>query len=266
MTNIVFWSPEPGQTGTTSNIIAISILAALSMKKKVCLTQTHFDNKTLESALFGRGINNELLENMGIDILLKASKACELDKQLIENTSFTLLKGLHNLPGTTKINKESFEDDFIANHAYIYDKLSGFFDLVFTDVSAGENKISEALMRSADKIVINLNQNDKTIQSFITKYGHLHNKAVYLIGNYHMGSRYNLINLERCYPFLKKRTSVIPFDVNYMDSFSDGKTIPFFLKNTLATREDDRKFFLQAKKSLELILKDPLEREDEMCC
>lgn len=266
MINIVFWSPEPGQAGTTSNIIAVSILAALSMGKKVCLTHTHFNNRTLESALFGRGMNQEILENMGVDFLLKASKAFDIDKHVAENASFTLLKGLHILPGTTKINEESFEEDFIANRAYIYDAISESFDIVFTDVSSGENRLSKELIKAADRVVVNLSQNDKLIQNYKNKFEHLQNKAAYIFGNYHMESRYNLKNLKRCYPFLRKCSGMIPFDINYMDYFSDGKVIPFFLKNTLATREDDRNFFYHVRNSLDLILKVPIEMEEEMCC
>jgi MinD-like ATPase involved in chromosome partitioning or flagellar assembly len=264
--NIVFWSPEPGQTGTTSNIIAVAILAALSMGKKVCLTQTHYNNRTLESALLGRGVNQEILEDMGIDFLLKSSKAFAIDKNVIENASFTLLKGLHILPGTTKINEQLYEEDFISNRAYIYDALSRSFDIVFTDVSSGDNKLSKELMQSADKVVVNLNQNDKLIQYYINNFDYLKDKAVYLLGNYHGESRYNLQNIKRCYPFLKKKISTIPFDVNYMDYFNDGKVIPFFLKNTLATREDDRNFFEQVKNSLKFILRICLDKEEEMCC
>lgn len=266
MINIVFWSPEPGQTGTTSNIIAIAILAALSMGKKVCLTQTHYNNRSLEAALLGRGMNQEILQDMGVDFLLKSSKAYAIDKSVIENASFTLLKGLYIIPGTTKRNEQLFEEDFIANRAYIYDALSKSFDYVFTDVSSGDNKLSKELLVGADRIVVNLNQNDKLIQNYCNKYDFLKGKTVYLIGNYHMESKYNLQNLKRCYPFLRKKTNIIPFDVNYMDYFNDGKVIPFFLKNALATREVDRNFFVQVKRSLEFILRVPLEKEEEMCC
>lgn len=266
MSNIVFWSPEPGQTGTTSNIVAVSILAALSMGKKVCLTQTHYNSRSLETALLGGRMNQEILEDMGIDFLLKASKAFAIDKNVIENASFTLLKGLHILPGTTSLNKQLFEADFISNRAYIYEALSRSFDYVFTDVSSGDNKLSMELIKGADRVIVNLNQNDKLIQTYINKYNTLEDKVVYLIGNYHAESRYNLQNLKRCYPFLRKKTYIIPFDVNYMDYFNDGKVIPFFLKHTLAIREKDKNFFGKVKDSLEFILRLPLDKEDEICC
>lgn len=266
MINIVFWSPEAGQTGTTSNIIAIAIFAALSMGKKVCLTQTHFGDRTLESALLGRRMNHEILENMGIDFLLKSSKAFDINKNVIENASFTLLKGLYILPGTTKINQELFEEDFITNRQYIYDALSSSFDIVFTDVSSGDNRLSKELINAADRVVVNLNQNDKLIQNFKDNSDSFCDKAVYLLGNYHIDSKYNVHNLKRCYPFLKKKTSVIPFDINYMDYFSDGKVVPFFLKNSITTRKDDQNFFEEIRNTLELILKVELEKEEEMCC
>ncbi|MFV0342403.1 MAG: hypothetical protein ACK5JH_05850 [Anaerocolumna sp.] len=266
MLNIVFWSPEGGQTGTTSNILAVAILAALTMGKKVCLTQTHFKDRTLESALLGRGINQEILENMGVDLLLKSSKAYALDKNVIENASFTLLKGLHILPGTTKLNEKIYEEDFIANRTYIYESLSSNFDITFTDVSSGDNPLSKELMEAADTVVVNLSQNDKLMQDYSKNYCYLKEKAIYLIGHYHKESRYNLKNLKRSYPFLRKNTTFVPFDVNYMDYFNDGKVIPFFLKNSLATREEDRSFFAQVENSLEMILRVNRDKEDEMCC
>lgn len=265
MKNIVFWSPEQGQTGVTSNIIAVSALAALTMGKKVCLTHTHFNNTSLETALLGKKLSHEIFENMGVDFLLKSSKACDIDKNVIENASFTLLKGLYILPGTTKVNEELFEEDFFRNRACIYDALANSFDIVFTDARAGNNWLSKELMKAADTVVVNLNQNDRLIYDYANQYGYLDKKAVYILGNYHMNSRYNIQNLKRCYTFLKKKTAVIPFDVNYMDCFNDGKVIPFFLKNTLATREDDRNFFKQVRDSMELILQIPMEKE-EMCC
>lgn len=266
MINIVFWSPEAGQTGTTSNIIAVSVLAALTMGKKVCLTHTHFNNRNLELALLGKGMNPEILEDMGVDIMLKACKAYHIDKNIIENASFTLLKGLYLLPGTTKVNKKIFEEDFIKNKMYIYEALESYFDIVFTDVTAGANRLSQELLKDADVVVVNLSQNDKLIENYRKNYEFLNQKAIYILGNYHTDSRYNIVNLKRCYNFLRKKTAVIPFDINYMDYFSDGKAIPFFLKNTLTTREEDKIFFKQVQASLELILKIQLDKEEEMCC
>lgn len=266
MINIVFWSPEAGQTGTTSNIIAVSVLAALTRGKKVCLTHTHFNNRNLEAALLGKGINHDILENMGVDFLLKSSKAQHIDKNVIENASFTLLKGLYVLPGTTKVNEMLFEEDFIKNKDYIYDALSSNFDIVFTDVTSGENRLSQELIKNADLVVVNLSQNSKLIDNYRRKYENLDERAIYFLGNYHSNSRYNIGNLKRCYNFLRKKTAVIPFDVNYMDYFSDGKVIPFFLKNTLATRDEDKIFFKQVQESLELILKMQLIKEEGICC
>lgn len=266
MINIVFWSPNSGQTGTTSNIIAVSALAALTLGKKICITHTHFKDQSMESALFGKGLNNDLLENMGIDLLIKASKAHDIGKDVIENTTFTLLRGLHVLPGTAKTNETLFEDEFLMTREHIYRGLSKSFDIVFTDVMSGTNKISEVLLETADIVVINLNQNNRVIGKYLDEYFHLDKRAVYIISNYHEDSKYNIQNLKRSYPFLKKRSTFIPYDTNYMDYYCDGRVVPFFLKNTLASHQEDKYFFEQVRKTLEMIMNVSDQKEEERCC
>ena len=110
MSKIIFWSPVHGQTRTTSNILAISLLAGLSYHQKVLLTQTQFHYNNLEAPLVGSNsshissqISKDFFLDVGLDAVMRNFKASQLTKDEIENCCITWPEiNLSLLPGTLK--------------------------------------------------------------------------------------------------------------------------------------------------------------------
>ena len=66
---VAFWSNVHGQTGVTSNVIALALMAAIE-KKKVALLQSHFVLNNMSKPLVGTDVNPEEFRDTGIDALI----------------------------------------------------------------------------------------------------------------------------------------------------------------------------------------------------
>ncbi|NLK75112.1 MAG: hypothetical protein GX288_07485 [Clostridiales bacterium] len=249
---ITFWSPYPGQAGTTSNILAVSLITTLLYKKPILLTQTHFNYSNLERPLVGSNLRisetSDYFMDMGLDALIRYFKAAKLNNDIIENCCISLPKtSLRLLPGTCKTNRESFEyemNNIIVNLFRVMER-SG--NIIFTDVSSGDNPISLKIINASDLLVINLNQNISLLDNFFNKYNNVPaNKVFYLIGNYDKNSKYNINNIRRRYrKYINIHNSgVVPYNTKYLDALCDGNIIEFFLDNLKCTKKDLNWYFI----------------------
>jgi hypothetical protein len=83
---LAFWS-NYHQTGTTTNLVAISSMIVLEYRLKLLLAHNHFDRSALESSFIDREyIKNELtsLNDVGIDGLSSFIKYNKVDKENIK--------------------------------------------------------------------------------------------------------------------------------------------------------------------------------------
>lgn len=254
---IIFWSPLPGQAGTTSNILAVSLYAGLLYKKQILLTQTHFNYSNLEAPLVGSNLKvketSEYFMDVGLDALIRNFKAAKLDNDIIDNCCISLPNTrLSLLPGTSKINRESFEyelNSVILNLLRVIEK-SGHF--IFADVSSGDNPISMKIINASDLVVINLSQNISVMDDLFKKYNQLIPKKVfYLIGNYDKNSKYNINNIRRRYrKYINIYNSgVIPYHTKYLDALCDGRVIEFLMENLNCAKKDENWYFINQIKN-----------------
>ncbi len=252
---IAFWSPVPGQSGTTSNMLAAAVMSAMILKKRTFLLQSHLSDRGLEKALLGKEADGEMFENIGLDSLSRNIKVSELNEEVIHASSLSLYNNrLHLLPGTAKENKNLFEEDMTAALPAILKSVNKVYELLFIDTVPGPDKISKKIKEEADLIVVTFPQNKNIIDNYFSRYHHPEQKTVYLIGNYNRNSRYNRINLERSYHSLKNKTAVIPYNAEYMDAMTDGRTIPYIVKNMVNCKGESNQYFIKKiKKAVDLI-------------
>lgn len=248
-----------GQTGTTSNLMAIAVMSTLQYQYKNVITQTHFNLNNLEAPLAAASVinNKEYFLDIGIDALARSIKSSPLDGEIIENCSISLLnKKLSLLPGTTKNNKDIYESDMSKTITNILNALAGYHDMVFIDTNAGSNELTLKILQNSDMIIINLSQNKSILEDYGSNYEFSNKKVFYLIGNYDSNSKYNLKNMMKTYSWLKmKNTAVIPYNTEYMDAQSDGQVIPFILRNMNCDKEDSNAYFIhEVKKAVGKIM------------
>jgi len=258
-----------GQTGTTSNLLAIAVMSTLQYQLKNMITQTHFNLNNLEAPLVSTSsaIAKEYLMDVGIDALTRSIKSSPLDSDILENCSISLLnKQLNLLPGTTKSNRDIYEYDMSKTITSILNAAAGFHDIVFIDTNAGRNDLTMKILQNADLIVVNLSQNKSTLDEYVMNYELIGKKVFYLIGNYNCNSRYNLKNIQKTYQWLKnKNTAVIPYNTEYMDAQSDGQVIHFIRNNMDCGKDESNAYFIrEVKAAVNKIMKYVgIERQEE---
>lgn len=250
---VLFWSPIHGQAGTTSNIIAASLIAGMEFRKKVVLTQTHFNYNNLEAPIVGSNSSNKDSKNyfmdVGLDALVRCFKAAKLTKETLENCCISLSNtNMLLLPGTTKINRETFDyemENVMGNLIRSIDEVAGN---VFVDISSGENQLSQKLIADSDITVINLSQNMGIADIYFKHYKDQmpKGKLFYLFGNYDNKSKYNINNIRRIYhkDITIKNSGVIPYNTAYLDAQCDGKVVDFIRNNLHCSKDDENYYFI----------------------
>ena len=260
---IVYWSPIHGQAGTTSNIIITALITGMEHRRTGLLTQTHFNFNNLEAPFVGSNAKNvtskEFFRDVGIDLLIRNFKAEKLDKERIDNCCISLPQtNLSLLPGTSKHNRDSYEYEVDTVILNLLRTVEGFTNIIFLDVSSGNNETSMKIIADANLTVVNLSQNISIIDSYFEEYHKLLNsKVFFLFGNYDCNSKYNINNIRRRYKEITKNNSgVIPYNTAYLDAQCDGKVLDF-VRSNIHTRKDDEHgyFMMKAKKATEKILK-----------
>ncbi|WMJ87536.1 hypothetical protein [Anaerocolumna sp. MB42-C2] len=242
---IVFWSPLAGHSGTTGSMLAIALLSCLKLKKSVYLLHNQFMDRSMEKAIFDAE-TSDMYEDIGIDSLARNIKVSPLTEDIINDSSMSLYNNMiHILPGTTKENRYLFEKDISLTFPAIVNSINSFYDFIFINLAAGENEYSNKIMEDADIIVVTFAQDKNMIDKYFSGNHLPEDKTLYLIGKYNCNSRYNLKNLERCYPLLRNKTEVIPYDVGFMDAMADGKVMQYILKNLFNYKGDNNQNFLK---------------------
>ncbi|HHV13699.1 MAG TPA: hypothetical protein GXX75_25870 [Clostridiales bacterium] len=247
---IVFWSPVHGQTGTTSNILALSLVSAVSYKRKCLVTQTHFNYNNLEAPLIERNskASPDYFLDVGIDALVRNFKAERLNRSLVENCCIALGDtSLSLLPGTTKTNRESF--DYAVGMAVpkVFLAMEQFYDCMFIDTNPGGKELSIKLMEDAELTVINLNQNLEIIDLYFRQYDKLiPGNKFFLFGAYDAESKYNINNLRKKYGGITKANSgVIPYNTAYKDAQADSRVVDFIKRNINVGNQNDNYYFMK---------------------
>ena len=255
---VSFWS-NYHQTGTTSNLVAISTMIALKYKLKSLVVHSHFNRSALETSFLDREyVKNELsnLTDVGIDALSSFIKYNKVDKENITRYTTTLIKNrLELLAGTSITSKELYLNDLIDVIDIILNLSKDYYDLTFVDVGPGSMDVTNKIFDLSDLIVVNLNQNINMIEDLFENYKTIADKCLFLIGKYDKNSKINVKTLQRKYG-LKGRITVIPYNIYFSDSCSEGKVIDFFMRNIKADKDDVNYFFIhEVRNAAEIILK-----------
>lgn len=257
---VAFWSNLHGQNGTTSNMLATSIMSVLLHNSKVFLGQTHYNLNNLEAPLLTVSNNDKktYFMNIGIDAVVRAIKSTYLDEEIIENSTLSYMnRKLVLLPSTVKSNGKIYEEDLDVTIISILQAVKKCHDIVFLDVNTRDNEITNKILEDVDCVVVNLSQNLSVLndyeENFLEEFKR--KNLIYIFGNYNPDSRYSLGNLRKSYTWLKSKSiGLIPYNFEFMDSMSDGKIIPFFYKNFNNEINDPNYYFIQeVKKTTNLI-------------
>lgn len=237
-------------------MLAISLLTGMYYKKNTLITHTHFNFNNLEAPLVEINSKSENSENyfqgVGIDVLLRNFKASTPDKEMLENCCISFPNSNVNLlPGTVKNIREAYENDMEMIAEALFEKIDKFMEVLFIDASSGNNPLSKKLIEMSDLTVICLNQNMSVLDNYFSVFDpFIRGKVFYLFGNYDYRSKYNIKNIQRKYRQINPSNSgIIPYNVVFKDSLTDGKLIDFIRDNINCSRCDENYFFIKKVRS-----------------
>ena len=255
---LAFWS-NYHQTGTTSNLVAVSSMIVLEYRLKVLMAHNHFDRSALETSFIDREyVKNELtaLNDVGIDGLSSFIKYNKVDKDNISRYTTTLLKNKFDLlMGTSITNKELYYKDISEVIDVILTLAKDYYDLLLVDVAPEQTETAKKIFDHSDYIVVNLNQNYNIIEDFFEQYSELKEKCLFVMGRYDRNSRFNAKAIQRKFG-IKGDIGIIPYNIEFADACCEGKAIDFLMRNLKASKDDPNYYFMQeVRKTVEIILK-----------
>lgn len=253
---IAFWSPNHGQTGTTTAALTFASMLAVTHNFKVLLTHSQFERSTLEQCLIKTNhLRNEELaffSDHGLSALRRLAKNGRLNNGMISDYTTSLLpnKNLDLLEGVLDGAGIDSEEEAILLRK-IFGMANSDYDLVFVDIHSGLNmKLSRELIEDSDIVVVCLNQNTLLIDRFMeneAKQQVLEGKRiVYNIGFYDPTSKYTLKNLKRMYAM--NNTIIVPRHTPLMDAGNASQSLDYILRMIDVSQKDKNYPFVKTLK------------------
>ena len=250
MGQIAFWSPQSGQTATSSNMIATAIMISLEYVMKTVLSHTAWKGSMIDETLLKERptfVNDVVYSNVGIDALERLARSNQLSAKVVKDYVDTILPGrLELLRGTAKPTEALYStiQDAVKS---IYEAASGYYNVTMIDCGSGVNDaIAKSVVQNADMTVVNLNQNLAVLKAFFNgAYNEfLGDKSkLIVLGQYDPNSKYTINNIRRMFK-TKQPIYAVPRCAGYMDSINDRQVVEFFLRNKNVNSSHENYFFM----------------------
>lgn len=234
-------------------------MLALEYYLSSLITHNSCSNNFLERSLLGKqysGSDLKDLSNTGFDPLSNYIKYNPANKEEINNYMTTILKQRLDLLKGTK-QKNYLRSDLInesMKNILTTTKLN--YDLILTDIESPMVDFDDLLIKEADFIVINVNQNTTILEKLeLIKDEKILKKCFVIVGLYNKNSIYNVNNIKRFYK-IKNEIGVIPYNREFADSCNKGKVIDFIIKNQRCLKNDQNYYFInETRKTVAKMLK-----------
>ena len=243
---IAFWSPNHGQTATTTTALTYASMTAVTNNYKVLLGHTHLSRSTLERCLIPKraGRQDDLIafNDTGMDALRRLAKNGRLFPEKVSNYTTPLLAGnrLDLLQGLApNQNIDTQEESSVLRR--IFTGAASAYDLVIIDVHSGSDKeLTQMLLQDADVVVVCLNQNIWLLEDYfdnVDNHGIFPGKKVfYHLSSYTRESKYTMKNIGRLYGI--ENLIATPYCPELMDACSCGNALEFFMRHGDCGKKD----------------------------
>jgi len=263
---VSFWNPvENAASSTTSSIVAVSSMLWWKGKYKTLITQTHYNDFTLESAFFNMdklGSKGSLdIADTGVDALDRLLRSNKLAPESIPNYSkgISAESRLELLYGTFKNDLDSYAR-ILETFPTIIDYANQYYDIILLDLNKGtSNEQINKLLQKSDLIVLTMNQSMLHLKKVFAAMENLkilqEKPVIPVIGKYDKYSKYQERNIARVFNY-KKKMYTIPYNTQFFDACNDGTVAKFMIENRKANVALDRNgFFIgETEKLVDAIL------------
>lgn len=258
---IAFWSKTKGQAGVSTNLLVLSLLCAIRAKMKVMVCNSDTSDFSLEKALLSSldGYRGETLSNYGFEPMFRYAKNGLLSLDNLSDFALPLLKDLQYdlFIGEKNSNYGALEKD--KNLSLLLDILElskKKYELSFVDLPSGiEKGLNEEIMKRADLIVFNTNQNRLAIEALLSSDFYLEHKdkSIFLLGHYEDGILMNKNNIGRKYKLHPLFT--LPYLPQLIDILNRGELIEFIGRVQHSKAYEKKDFFRESLKAADSIIR-----------
>lgn len=229
---IVGYSPIGGQNGVSSSMAVFGAWNYFARNKSVLLIQTGFSSNLEETLLGMRKKKKEgFFEIKGIDELVRAECAGLYGEDVLERTVITLQKQEKRfdlLPSTTKQNEQIYEQELLHWLPKVLVRYEHHYDFILVDISWKQKELIRCLKEYGDLCFVFLSQNRWLMEQL--EWHTWEKKEHIILSQYYQKAFMNYRNLKLFYPSIGKRLlGTIPFQYQYMDSWSKGNALEYFL-------------------------------------
>ncbi|MBW4081304.1 hypothetical protein [Paenibacillus sp. S150] len=253
--SIVFWSPVPGQTGNTTNLIAVTAMLSLEFSFRLLLV-SHVQSRRvpLEQGFIKRRTWEEqaFATDSGIDAVERLARNRKLSPEMIRDYTLPLLKDrLDLLTGSMKPDK-AFVPAMKEALPTVLETAKRYYDWTLLDAGSGTGSgWTQALLQQADIIVVSLNQNRSVLERFFQRPPQEGEgkRQLLALGQYDPHSASTAKNLVRRY---KGKGPFYPVSHNsgFMDAAQEGRAIDFLFRNRYVPRDHENAPFMRSVRAL----------------
>ncbi len=232
---VAFSSTHHGQTGTTTNALAIAICSSLKHHLKVLLASSAYGSAKLTNYLLPK-TKDDNLTSAGTNDLMRLARSGLLKPNAIANYTIPILKhSLLDVLADYSLNNNDEQD--IEIFTQILKLAERSYDLVILDVgSILADTNSNKLLNAADNIVLSSNQNLdvlKAVKEIRTEQALLSDCFVCL-GNYEANLKFKQRQVKK---YLKtNKVFHIIHDSQLLDLMNDGNLLDYFGRYFFATK------------------------------
>lgn len=255
---VVFWSPFPGQAGTTTSLLAAATCMGLEYSARLLLLGLlREEDEAVQRAFYQPEKNSSPLPDTGMDALLRLLQNRKLEASKLRDYAQPLLRErLDVLLGSAKPNAdfamlaERWLEPLLETAKRVY-------DLVVLDGGSGTAPgWRKELRNRADLIVVCLPQNRLLLERFFQSPESAQlseQKAMLVFGQFDPGSSLTVNNLQRRFHWQQPAFPVV-HNTGWLDAVQHGEAIPYWFRNRKTSRQHENHRFVRHVRALAQVL------------
>lgn len=244
MSRIVFWDSGHGASSQIAASVAITL--SLHFNKRLLLANTGRFDTGFEEGIPLVSDGSSLLQEYGMDALLRLAACQRLSKGNISDYTLSLLRGRLDLASGSKLGPDALLGS-VASKSNVEEILmvaGQYYDLVLLHTMGEEGLPQFAYNYEQDVLVAVLCQSRVQLDAFfadqIKSPEFAGKKVVLAISQYDRTSRWTLQNIKRRYN-CKIPMYGIPYHTGFADAWNNRDILSFFRRNRLTNRRGPEK-------------------------
>lgn len=251
---VVFWSPFPGQAGTTTSLLAAATCMGLEYSSRMLLLGLlREEDEAVQRAFYTPEKNPSPLPDIGMDALLRLLQNRKLEASMLRDYAQPLLRErLDVLHGSAKASA-GFAGMAERWLEPLLDTARRAYDLVLLDGGSGTAPgWREELRNWADILVVCLPQNRLLLERFFqSPESELLSarKAMFVFGQFDPASSLTITNLQRRFRWQQPAFPVM-HNTGWLDAVQHGEAIPYWFRNRKTMRQHENHRFVRQVRAL----------------